>query len=62
MFAHVGQVFLPCYAALPTIRYANTRKGSISAGIPFEYLTAFTPDMRCCIKNAFSEFSDWFYD
>jgi hypothetical protein len=62
MFAHVGQVFVPAYAALPSIRYANTRKGSVSAGIPFEYLTAFTPDIRHRIKDAFAEFSDWFYD
>ncbi len=62
MFAHVGQVFHPAYAALPTIRYANTRLGSISAGIPFDYVTAFSPAEKSMIKDGFAEFSDWFYD
>ena len=62
MFAHAGYSFIPAYAALPAIRYANTRKGSVCAGIPFEYLSGFTPDERHRIKDEFAEFSDWFYD
>jgi hypothetical protein len=62
MFAHVGATFIPAYANMTTIRYANTRNGSVCAGVPFEHVTGLNASACRMIKDVFAEFSDWFYD
>ncbi len=61
MFAHVGLAFDPRYLVLRDLRYPNTRNESISAGIPFGYMHAFTPAMIERVEDYFGCLEDWFY-
>jgi hypothetical protein len=61
MFAHAGQRFDARYLVLRDLRYPNTRQQSITAGIPFAYRHAFTPDMVRAVENHFGALARWFH-
>lgn len=62
MFAHVGHTFRPEFVVFRTVKFQNTRHGSVASGVPFEYRLDFSPDRCRRLKDAFAEFSEWFYD
>ncbi len=61
MFSHLGLQFDLDYLLFNKLRYANTRAKFVSAEITLEYRRGFSKAQQKSIEDAFSEFSEWFF-
>lgn len=62
IFAHVGERFELGYTVIKELRYAHTRKASVTADFVFEYMRVMTPQNCARVLEDFGECQDWIYD